>query len=260
MVNTSVQNRPLYMKGEPFEVPISQIVSSINISPRSKKITTAHVMRLARQPAPEYEPILVYSKYGGSYIICDGYHRFQACNLQGVKTIKVRMIYGELNNYDRLHINEPNYIPFFVLLAAYRENIPHGQHLLETERRNFVRRMVESGITDIATLTRESEIHPDMVRWIATNKEQPKLEETEDAEYHRKTVNFFYVLGRYMHYVSSIGFSLDDAEQSALLVSDLIEILSSLPPRKLKDVVQSLNVLGRVVGELIERKEGGNDE
>jgi uncharacterized ParB-like nuclease family protein len=249
----------LYEKGPVFEIPINQVVSSINISPRSKGITTAHVMRIARTPASEYDPILVWSRTGNSYVIVDGYHRFQACNMQGARTIKAQMIYGELTNYDRMHINEQNYVPYFVRIAAYRENIPHGQHLLERERRNFIRCMVASGITDVTTLTRESQLHPEMVRWIATHEEQPKTEVTEDVEYHRKTVNFFYALGRYMHYVSSIGFSLDDAEQSAMLVSDLIEILSSLPTRKLKDVVQSLNMLGKVVGELIDRQQRGED-
>ncbi len=255
------QKNTLYFKSPPFDIPIDQIVSSVNISPRSKGITTAHVMRIARTPASEYDPILVWSRSGNSYVIVDGYHRYQACNIQGAKTIKVQMIYGELNSYDRLHINEYNYIPSFVLIAAYKGNIPHGQHLLERERRNFVKCMVNSGITDVATLTRESQLHPDMVAWIATHDIQPKTEESEDAEYHRKTVNFFYSLGRYIHYISSVGISLDDAEQSALLVSDLIEILSSLPPRKLKEIVQSLNMIGRVVGELIDRQQrGGNDD
>src|SRR5258708_19872003 len=175
MTATTIMQRQLYTKGQPFEIPIDQIVSSINISPRSKKITTAHVMRIARTPASEYDPILVWTRSGtSSYIIVDGYHRYQACNVQGAKTIKVRMIYGELNSHDRLHINEQNYIPSFILIAAYKENVPHGQHLLERERRNFIRCMVSGGITDVATLTRESQLHPAMVSVITTHKQQPK--------------------------------------------------------------------------------------
>ncbi len=256
MTATTIMQRQLYTKGQPFEIPIDQIVSSINISPRSKKITTAHVLRIARTPASEYDPILVWSRTGNSYVIVDGYHRFQACNIQGAKTIRVRLIYGELNSYDRLHINEHNYVPSFVLLAAYKENVPHGQHLLERERRNFIRCMVAGGITDVATLTRESQLHPDMVRWIATHEEQPKLEETEDAEYHRKTVNLFYALGRYIRYLESVGIDTEDANHSALLVSDIIDIMASLPPRKLEEVMQSLNMISKVISELIDNKQG----
>jgi ParB-like nuclease domain len=254
------QNRPLYTKGEPFDIPLEQIERSVNISPRSKHITTTHVMRISRQPASGFDPILVWYK-GGSYVIVDGYHRFQACCVQGAKTIRARMIYGELNGYDRLHINEPNYVPSFVLLAAYRENIPHGQHLLETERRSFVRRMVESGITDVAVLTRESELHPEMVRWLATHEYHPKTEtETEDEEYHRKTVSFFNYLGRYIRYLESVGIETGDANHSAMLVSDMIETLSSLPSSKLGGIVQALNMLRKVVNEMYDRRERGNDE
>lgn len=259
MVTTSVQNHPLYTKGQPFDIPIDQIEKSVNISPRSKRITNAQILRMARRPASEFDPILVWSRSGGSYVIVDGYHRYVVHQMQGTKSIRVRMIYGESTSYDQLHIGESNYVPSYVLIAAYSENITNGQHLLERERRTFVRTMIDRGINDLRTLTRESELHPDMIIWLASHQEQTTKVEDKDDEYHRKSIRFFEYLGRYMRYVSSIGFSTNDAEKSALLVSDLIEVLASLPPSKLNDVVKSLNMISKVVSELVDRQQrGGN--
>lgn len=228
------KSRITYTKSDPFDLPMSAIESSLNISPRAKGTTTSHITRIAASHPSTYDPILVWSRnQGTTYIIVDGYHRYRAACLQGATTIKAQLIYGELTEYDKQHIGQ---IPQCVIVAAYRENAKHGLALLQYERRNYAAQLCMTGVEDLDELAKETALSIGQVARIslAVDANIYQFSDEEQAVVTNEVRNAR--LFKYIHkYVQSL---LNEDEQE--VVTAMVETLVQLPLQQFDRVIQAL--------------------
>ena len=225
-----------YSKSAPFDLPLSAIESSLNISPRGKGTTKSHILRIASSHPSAYDPILVWSRnQGTTYIIVDGYHRYRAACLYEVSTIKAQLIYGELTEYDKQHINQ---IPHYVIVAAYRENAKHGLSLLQHERRNYAAQLCMAGVEDLDELAKETALSTGQVARISLAVDAGVYQFSEEKQEHAtvtnkaRNVRLFHYIQKYVQAV------LEEDEQEVVMA--MVETLVQLPPQQFDRVIQAM--------------------